>query len=66
MNNLLFVGALIAGLLNNFNLHWIVGKDIPFLLDMLLGLVTSPLQVPLWVIGLVGPYLGLPSPLFNL
>lgn len=57
--------AVIAGSAFQYTLFTFFGKDVPFWLDVLAGLVLSALNIPLFVVSLIVRHLGFDVPVFD-
>lgn len=57
-----FLAMTLGAVLFDYCLHRYIGKDIPWYMDMICGLFTFPLCVPLAVVGYCLELSGVPSP----
>ena len=59
------IATFILAAMNDFNFKWIFGKDLPFIVDILLGWLFNGVQLLAWVLGLVLQVAGFALPLFK-
>lgn len=59
------IATFILAAMNDFNFKWIFGKDLPFIVDILLGWLFNGVQLLAWVLGLVLQGVGFALPLFK-